>query len=199
MFRRWRALARLDADIRDHLEREIQDNVDRGMTPEEAPPRLDRLWQRVAGDGGHARGLALAARRRALPGRPLRTAHIPSSARVRGGRRADARARHRREHGDLQPVRGHHAEGVALHEPEQLYFVAHGARRFAPSSNYPPTSACAPGPTCLPASLATRGHVQSGRGRWRRNDARTVRQRQLSRGSRCADGDRARVHRRERP
>ena len=82
--------------------------------------------------------------------------------------------------------------GLALHEPEQLYFVAHGARRFAPSSNYPLLRAHAPGPTCLPASLATRGHVQSGRGRWRRNDARTVRQRQLSRGSRCADGDRAR-------
>ena len=39
VFRRWRALARLDADIRDHLEREIQDNVDRGMTPEEARRR----------------------------------------------------------------------------------------------------------------------------------------------------------------
>ena len=36
MFRRSRALARLDADIRDHIEREIQDNVDRGMPPEEA-------------------------------------------------------------------------------------------------------------------------------------------------------------------
>jgi hypothetical protein len=29
-------LADLDDDIRDHIERETQDNVDRGMTPEEA-------------------------------------------------------------------------------------------------------------------------------------------------------------------
>ena len=39
MFRRSRALARLDADIQDHLEREIQDNLDRGMTPAEARRR----------------------------------------------------------------------------------------------------------------------------------------------------------------
>ncbi len=31
-----RALASLDADIRDHIERETRDNIDRGMTPEEA-------------------------------------------------------------------------------------------------------------------------------------------------------------------
>ena len=29
----------LDADIRDHIERETQDNIDRGMTPEEARER----------------------------------------------------------------------------------------------------------------------------------------------------------------
>src|SRR5262249_5035944 len=33
--RRW-ALEDLDRDIRDHIEREVQDNIDRGMTPEEA-------------------------------------------------------------------------------------------------------------------------------------------------------------------
>ena len=33
--RNW-ALADLDRDIRDHIEREVQDNIDRGMTPEEA-------------------------------------------------------------------------------------------------------------------------------------------------------------------
>lgn len=36
MNRRKRMLAELDQDIREHIERETQDNVDRGMTPEEA-------------------------------------------------------------------------------------------------------------------------------------------------------------------
>src|SRR5438270_12755211 len=36
MRRRRRMLEELDADIREHVERETQDNVERGMTPEEA-------------------------------------------------------------------------------------------------------------------------------------------------------------------
>jgi predicted permease len=36
MNRRKRILEELDADIRDHIAREMQDNIDRGMTPEEA-------------------------------------------------------------------------------------------------------------------------------------------------------------------
>ena len=36
MRRRRRMLEELDADIREHIERETQDNVERGMTPEEA-------------------------------------------------------------------------------------------------------------------------------------------------------------------
>jgi hypothetical protein len=36
MKRRRRALDGLDRDIRDHLERETQDNLDRGLAPEEA-------------------------------------------------------------------------------------------------------------------------------------------------------------------
>ncbi|HTU35874.1 MAG TPA: ABC transporter permease [Candidatus Acidoferrum sp.] len=36
MSRRKRMLENLDADIRDHIERETQDNIDRGMPPEEA-------------------------------------------------------------------------------------------------------------------------------------------------------------------
>src|ERR1700728_442293 len=36
MTRRKRMLADLDQDIRDHLERETQDNIDRGMSPEDA-------------------------------------------------------------------------------------------------------------------------------------------------------------------
>src|SRR5688572_6230315 len=36
MTRRRRALDSLDQDIRDHIERETQDNIDRGMAPDEA-------------------------------------------------------------------------------------------------------------------------------------------------------------------
>src|SRR5438045_3762465 len=35
MTRRKRMLEQLDEDIRDHLERETQDNIDRGMSPED--------------------------------------------------------------------------------------------------------------------------------------------------------------------
>ena len=36
MTRRRRVLDTLDDDIRDHIERETRDNLDRGLTPEEA-------------------------------------------------------------------------------------------------------------------------------------------------------------------
>ena len=36
MNRRKRMMADLDQDIRDHIERETQDNIDRGMSPQEA-------------------------------------------------------------------------------------------------------------------------------------------------------------------
>jgi len=36
MMRRKRLLHELDQDIRDHIERETQDNIDRGISPEDA-------------------------------------------------------------------------------------------------------------------------------------------------------------------
>ena len=36
MTRRKKMLQQLDNDIREHIEHETQDNIDRGMTPEEA-------------------------------------------------------------------------------------------------------------------------------------------------------------------
>jgi hypothetical protein len=36
MFRRKRILDDLDQDIQDHIERETQDNIGRGMSPEDA-------------------------------------------------------------------------------------------------------------------------------------------------------------------
>ena len=73
MPRRRRALDTLDDDIRDHIERETRDNLDRGMAPEEArrqafvkfgnialvkeDTRAIWRWQRLeqlAQDGGYA-------------------------------------------------------------------------------------------------------------------------------------------------
>ena len=48
MQRRRRALDTLDDDIRDHIERETRDNVDRGMAPEEARRRAILKFGNVA-------------------------------------------------------------------------------------------------------------------------------------------------------
>src|SRR5918996_2806152 len=48
MLRGKRALDGLDQDIRDHLEREIQDNIAKGMTPEEAHRQAVRTFGNVA-------------------------------------------------------------------------------------------------------------------------------------------------------
>jgi putative ABC transport system permease protein len=48
MTRRKRILEQLDEDIRDHLERETQDNIDRGMSPEDARYAALRKFGNVA-------------------------------------------------------------------------------------------------------------------------------------------------------
>src|SRR5882757_1928725 len=48
MKRRKRMLADLEQDIRDHLERETQDNIDRGMSPEDARSAAVRKFGNVA-------------------------------------------------------------------------------------------------------------------------------------------------------
>jgi putative ABC transport system permease protein len=45
---RRRSLKDLDDDIRDHLDRETQDNIDRGMTPEDARAAAHRKFGSVA-------------------------------------------------------------------------------------------------------------------------------------------------------
>ena len=76
MERRKRALDGLDQDIRDHIERETQDNVDRGMAPEEARRQAMLRFGNVAlitEDTQRRLGLAIA--RRHPPGFPLRAPH----------------------------------------------------------------------------------------------------------------------------
>ena len=138
MFRRSRALARLDADIQDHLEREIQDNLDRGMTPEEARRRALITFGNVSLAKEDARAVwrwrfaeelsqdvryALRTFRR-QPGFAI--VIVLTLALGIGANTAI-----------FSLFEAIMLRGVALHEPEQLYFVAHGASRFSPSSNYP--------------------------------------------------------------
>jgi predicted permease len=138
MFRRSRALARLDADIQDHLEREIQDNLDRGMTPEEARRRALITFGNVSLAKEDARAVwrwrfaeelsqdvryALRTFRR-QPGFAI--VIVLTLALGIGANTAI-----------FSLFEAIMLRGVALHEPEQLYFVAHGASGFSPSSNYP--------------------------------------------------------------
>ena len=53
--RRRRALDGLDEDIKDHLDRETQDNIDRGMSPDEARRQAILKFGNVAGHRGHPR------------------------------------------------------------------------------------------------------------------------------------------------
>lgn len=48
MMRRKRMLQQLDEDIREHLDRETQDNIDRGMSPEDAHNAALRKFGNVA-------------------------------------------------------------------------------------------------------------------------------------------------------
>jgi hypothetical protein len=48
MTRRKRMLEQLDEDIREHLERETQDNIDRGISPEDARYAALRKFGSVA-------------------------------------------------------------------------------------------------------------------------------------------------------
>ena len=56
--RRKRMMEDLDQDIRDFIERETQDNIERGMAPEEAALRgPTQVRQRDAGQGRHVGGM----------------------------------------------------------------------------------------------------------------------------------------------
>ena len=138
MHRRSRALAGLDADIRDHIERETQDNIERGMTPEEARRRALIAFGNVALTKEDARAVWAWQRLQEL-GQDVRYA-------LRAFRRQPGFAivivltlglgigANTAIFSLFEAIM---LRAVALDEPEQLYFVAHGSRRFGPSSNYP--------------------------------------------------------------
>ena len=78
-----------------------------------ASPRHAGVRQRDADQGGCTRGVASALARTDPPGSAVRLPYVAPQPRIHGGRRADARARHRREHDHLHPVRGGHDADAA--------------------------------------------------------------------------------------
>jgi hypothetical protein len=79
MRRRKRMMEDLDQDIRDHIEMETQDNIERGMPPEEARYAALRKFGSVT-RGGVLRGLSTSCRTFALaPGRCEKIGDLRSS------------------------------------------------------------------------------------------------------------------------
>ena len=138
MTRKQRALNGLEADIRDHLEREVQDNIDRGMPPDEARRQALIAFGNVT--------LAKEAARAVWTWPRLEEIHQD----VRYALRT-----FRRHPGFAAVIVLTLALGIgantaifslfeaimlrtmAMHDPDELVFVAHGAQRSSPSSNYP--------------------------------------------------------------
>jgi len=138
MMRRSRPLDSLDEDIRDHLEREIQDNIDRGLAPDEARRRALLAFGNVALAKEDARAIWVR----------------PWLDQLRQDIRYTCRTI-RRNPGFAAVVVLTLGLGigantaifsvfevialrtVGLASPDELYFVAHGSLRSSPSSNYP--------------------------------------------------------------
>lgn len=57
MMRRNRELENLDQDIRDHIEQETRENIERGMSPDQARRGPAKVWEYHPGQGRHSRGL----------------------------------------------------------------------------------------------------------------------------------------------
>ena len=102
--------------MRHHLELEIEALIARGMNPAEARRRgAPPLRQRRAGQGRLPRFMGPAGDRHPPAGRALRRTLAREVSRLHRGRPADTRARHRREHGDLQRGARRAAAAAAVH------------------------------------------------------------------------------------
>jgi predicted permease len=138
MTSRKRALDGLAADLRDHIERETQDNLDRGLSPDEAHRQAMLAIGNVAIATEDARAVwvrpwldqtrqdvryALRMLRR-NPG--FAAAAILTLALGIGANTAI-----------FSLVDAIMLRTIAVQAPEDLYFIAHGSTRPGPSSNYP--------------------------------------------------------------
>jgi len=103
MSRRKRMMEDLDQDIRDFVERETQDNVDRGMPPEEARYAALRKFGNVTRVKEDTRAVwSFGWREQLLAGHPLRRTHGAQESGLRSGCRDHDGGRHRSHDGDFQ-------------------------------------------------------------------------------------------------
>ena len=114
----------LDQDIRDHIQRETQDNIDRGMTPEEAHYAAFRKFGNPALVKEDARGVWV---RRWLEhhGHDVRYGlrrHAAQSG-IHGRSGALTCARHRCRHRHLQPDRRRLLKMLPVQNPQQLLLL----------------------------------------------------------------------------
>ena len=152
----------MDAELRHHLELETEALIARGMTP--AAARDDRaaaLRQRRAGQGRLPRVVGHARDRHAGAGRPLRPAQPAQVPVLHRGRPADAGARHRRQHRDLQRRPRRAAAAAALTRTASAWSKCGSRRRRSasptPASRSRRSTTTAPRPTrSTPSSSTTR-------------------------------------------
>ena len=108
MSRRKRMLENLDQDIRDHIETETQDNIGRGMPPQEARyAALAQIRQRRAREGRYARGLESRLARAIASGFPFRFPRPPQKSRLYADRGGDPGSRNFRQCNRFRRPAGH--------------------------------------------------------------------------------------------
>jgi len=114
MNRRKRMLNDLDQDIRDHIEVETQDNIARGMSPEERVMRRCASRQCDPRQRRDTRGVEFRLARVTPPGHSPRLPHVAQVPGLHGCRHPHPRSRHRREHGDIQCDQWSAAQSASL-------------------------------------------------------------------------------------
>ncbi len=106
ILRRDRAEQRLDDELQAFVEMSAAEKMRDGLSAGRgAPPGDARARRRRAGQGTRPHLSPRRLARRDRPRRALRLPHVRQEPRLHRRRRADAGARHRRQHGDLQPDR----------------------------------------------------------------------------------------------
>ena len=121
-------------DIRNHIERETQDNIDRGMAPEEARRQAMLTFGNVALAKEDTRArLGLGMARRGAPGSPVRGPHPPQKPGFCDGRGSHTGAGDWRQHHDVQRPECRSAPAAPVSGPGAVGDVMDGGSDSEPS------------------------------------------------------------------